>query len=89
MKKIPDWVKFAFVVVVAITGWVYSFASNQATNEVEFKELKIEVTEIKQELKKYNIAVLSNDLQHLSENVKANNVLLKEFNDFLRDLQKN
>jgi len=89
MKKIPDWVKFAFVVVVAITGWVYSFASNQASNEIEFQELKAQVTEIRQDLKTYNIAVLSNDLKHLSENVKANNALLKEFNDFLRDLQKN
>lgn len=89
MKTIPSWIKFAFVIAITVGGWIYAFASNQATSKIEFQELKREVIEIKQELKTYNIAVLSSDLQHLSENVKANSALLREFNSFLRDLQKN
>ena len=88
MKSVPDWVKFAFAVAIAVAGWIYAFAKDQGSSRVEFLELKEDVKEIKDELKTYNIAVLSNELQHLSENVKANNEILKEFNTYLRELQK-
>lgn len=87
MNKVPDWLKYLTGVIVLLAGWIFAFAKDQGASEVEFQRLKEDVKEIQDQLKTYNIAVLSNDLQHLSENVKKNNDLLKEFNDFLRDLK--
>ena len=87
MKDVPGWVKFAFGVLVVVSGWIYAFASDSGASKAEMTQLKKDVASLQQELKDYNIAVISNEMKHLTKSVEANNEQLKEFNKLLSGLQ--
>lgn len=57
---------------ITLGGWIGTYAVLQS-----------DVTDLKEERKAYNLAVMNNEMQHLIEKSKENSAMLKEIRDLL------